>query len=57
MLTTLTTTRILHVAAMATPGASVLRVSQMAASDRTQSAVFTGLGIVLLLATLRETKT
>lgn len=47
MLATLATIWILHVSAMATPGANVLLVSQLAASDRTQSAVFAALGITL----------
>ena len=47
MLTTLITIWILHVAAMATPGANVLLVSQLAASDRAQSAVFAALGVTL----------
>ncbi|MDP3650820.1 MAG: LysE family transporter [Rhodoferax sp.] len=47
MFTTLLSIWILHVAAMATPGANVLLVSQLAASDRTQSAVFAALGITL----------
>src|SRR5450830_1597718 len=47
MLTTLITIWILHVAALATPGANVLLVSQLAASDRAQSAVFAALGVTL----------
>jgi len=47
MLTTLVTIWILHVAALATPGANVLLVSQLAASDRAQSAVFAALGVTL----------
>lgn len=47
MITTLLTIWILHVAAMATPGANVLLVSQLAASDRAQSALFAALGITL----------
>lgn len=47
MFTTLLSIWILHLASMATPGANVLLVSQLAASDRTQSAVFAALGITL----------
>ncbi len=47
MLTTLIAVWILHVAAMATPGANVLLVSQLAASDRASSAVFAALGVTL----------
>ena len=47
MLTTLLTIWILHVAAMATPGANVLLVSQLAASDRAESAMFAALGVTL----------
>lgn len=47
MITTLLTIWILHVAAMATPGANVLLVSQLAASDRAQSALFAALGVTL----------
>lgn len=36
---------VLHVAAMLSPGANVLLVSQLAASDRTRSAVFAALGV------------
>lgn len=37
----------LHLAAMVSPGANVLLVSQLAASDRTRSAVFAALGVTL----------
>jgi len=47
MLSTLLTIWILHVAALATPGANVLLVSQLAASDRAQSAVYAALGVTL----------
>ena len=45
MLSTLVTIWILHVAAMMSPGANVLLVSQLAASDRARSAVFAALGV------------
>ncbi len=45
MLSTLATIWILHVAAMMSPGANVLLVSQLAASDRVRSAVFAALGV------------
>ncbi len=45
MLSTLLTVWILHVAAMMSPGANVLLVSQLAASDRARSAVFAALGV------------
>jgi len=47
MFTTLAAIWILHVAAMATPGANVLLVSQLAASDRAHSAVYAALGVTL----------
>ncbi|MGH8804289.1 MAG: LysE family transporter, partial [Polaromonas sp.] len=37
----------LHLAAMVSPGANVFLVSQLAASDRTRSAVFAALGVTL----------
>ena len=45
MLSTFVTIWILHVAAMTSPGPNVLLVSQLAASDRTRSAVFAALGV------------
>ena len=45
MLSILLTVWFLHVAAMMSPGANVLLVSQLAASDRTRSAVFAALGV------------
>lgn len=45
MLPTLATIWILHVAAMMSPGANVLLVSQLAASDRTRSAAFAAVGV------------
>lgn len=45
MTTTLLTIWFLHVAAMMSPGANVLLVSQLAASDRTRSARFAALGV------------
>lgn len=45
MLSTLATIWILHVAAMVSPGPNFLLVSQLAASDRTRSAVFAALGV------------
>lgn len=45
MLSTLLTVWILHVAAMMSPGANVLLVAQLAASDRARSAVFAALGV------------
>src|SRR5258707_9453929 len=45
MLSTFVTIWILHVAAMMSPGANVLLVSQLAASDRARSAVFAALGV------------
>jgi len=45
MLSTFVTIWILHVAAMLSPGPNVLLVSQLAASDRAQSAVFAALGV------------
>ena len=45
MLSTFVTIWILHVAAMVSPGPNVLLVSQLAASDRTRSAVFAALGV------------
>ena len=47
MLTTLLTVWLLYVAAMVSPGANVLLVSQLAASDQTRSAWFAGLGVAL----------
>jgi threonine efflux protein len=47
MLPTLFTIWLLHVAALLSPGANVLLVSQLAASDRGQSAVFAALGVTL----------
>jgi threonine efflux protein len=45
MVTTLIPLWFLYVAAMVSPGANVLLVSQMAASDRARSARFAGLGV------------
>ncbi|WP_431099454.1 LysE family transporter [Polaromonas aquatica] len=45
MLPILITIWFLHVAAMMSPGANVLLVSQLAASDRARSAVFAALGV------------
>lgn len=45
MLTTLVSIWFLHVAAMLSPGANVLLVSQLAASDRTRSALFAAAGV------------
>jgi threonine efflux protein len=45
MLSILLTIWFLHVAAMMSPGANVLLVSQLAASDRARSAVFAALGV------------
>ena len=45
MLSTLLTIWFLHVAAMMSPGANVLLVSQLAASDRARSARFAALGV------------
>jgi threonine/homoserine/homoserine lactone efflux protein len=45
MLSTLATVFFLHVAAMMTPGANVLLISQLAASDRSRSAAFAALGV------------
>ena len=47
MLPTLLTIWLLHAAALLSPGANVLLVSQLAASDRGQSAVFAALGVTL----------
>ena len=47
MLATLITIWLLHVAALLSPGANVLLVSQLAASDRGRSAVFAALGVTL----------
>lgn len=47
MLSILLTIWFLHVAAMMSPGANVLLVSQLAASDRARSAVFAALGVTL----------
>lgn len=41
---------LLHVAALVTPGANVLLVSQLAAGDRMRSAVFASLGVTLVTA-------
>jgi threonine efflux protein len=57
MLSTLVTIWLLHVAALLSPGANVLLVSQLAASDHARSARYAGtLGLGLLLATLREAR-
>ena len=45
MLSTLLAIWLLHVAALLSPGANVLLVSQLAASDRTRSAMFAALGV------------
>lgn len=45
MLTTLFAIWLLHLAALVTPGANVILVSQLAASDRTRSALFAALGV------------
>lgn len=50
MLATLTSIWLLHVAALVTPGANVLLVSQLAAGDRMRSAVFAALGVSLVAA-------
>ncbi len=47
MLTTLFTIWLLHVAALLSPGANVLLVSQLAASDRARSAAFAALGVTV----------
>jgi threonine/homoserine/homoserine lactone efflux protein len=47
MLTTLLTIWLLHVAALVTPGANVLLVSQLAAGDRARSAAFAALGVAV----------
>ena len=47
MLSTLITIWLLHVAALLSPGANVLLVLQLAASDRGRSAVFAALGVTL----------
>ena len=47
MLTTLITIWLLHVAAMISPGANVLLVSQLAASDRARSARYAALGVAV----------
>lgn len=47
MMATLTTIWLLHVAALLTPGANFLVVSQLAASDRARSAGFAALGVGL----------
>jgi threonine efflux protein len=47
MLSTLAAIWLLHVAALVTPGANVLLVSQLAAADRTRSAVFAALGVTV----------
>jgi threonine efflux protein len=47
MLSILITIWFLHVAAMMSPGANVLLVSQLAASDRARSAVFAALGVTV----------
>lgn len=47
MLAALTTIWLLHVAALVTPGANVLLVSQLAAGERARSAVFAALGVTL----------
>ncbi|MDP2367670.1 LysE family translocator [Rhodoferax sp.] len=47
MLTTLSAIWLLHIAALVTPGANVLLVSQLAASDRTHSAVFAAFGVTV----------
>ena len=47
MVPTLLSIWLIHVAIMVSPGANVLLVSQLAASDRTRSAVFAALGVTL----------
>ena len=47
MISTLFTIFFLHVAAMMTPGANVLLISQLAASDRSRSAAFAALGVTV----------
>ena len=47
MLTTLIGIWFLHVAALLSPGANVLLVSQLAASDRARSAAFAALGVTV----------
>ena len=47
MISTLLTIWLLHAAALLSPGANVLLVSQLAASDRGRSAVFAALGVTL----------
>jgi threonine/homoserine/homoserine lactone efflux protein len=47
MLTTLCAIWLLHVAALVTPGANVLLVTQLAASDRSRSALFAALGVTV----------
>ena len=47
MLATLIGVWFLHVAALLSPGANVLLVSQLAASDRARSAVFAALGVTV----------
>lgn len=47
MLATLATIWFLHVAAMASPGANVLLVSQLAASDHGRTAMFAAIGVTL----------
>ena len=47
MIPTLISIWLLHVAIMLSPGANVLLVTQLAASDRTRSAVFAALGVTL----------
>lgn len=47
MISTLFTIFCLHVAAMMTPGANVLLISQLAASDRSRSAAFAALGVTV----------
>lgn len=47
MISTLITVWFLHVAAMMSPGANVLLVSQLAANDRARSAVYAALGVTL----------
>jgi len=47
MFTTLFTVWLLYVAAMVSPGANVLLVSQLATSDQTRSAWFAGLGVAV----------
>ncbi len=45
MLSTFSAIWLLHVAALVTPGANVLLVSQLAASDRARSAIYAALGV------------